>query len=571
MRIPLLFVILLLPVTVFCQYNFYFGNLHSHSSYSDGNKDSTASGYYYPGQDFYFAKQSYHMDFLGIAEHNHYTANNNPGMHRIDYAKGLLQADTANNDGTFVSMFGMEWGVISNGGHVITYGVPSLVGWETGSGAWGSSSNYDIYCAKSDYASFWPIVNSYSTGFCTLAHPQSDDYSNLIGSGTSYSSVADNAIAGVAIRSGSAFSTTTNYTDPAPTLYEYYYLAALAKGYHLGPTADQDNHYTTFGRTSKIRTVVLARELNRDSIMAACKAMRFYASDDWNAQVTFTVNGNYMGSNFTTNNNSSIYVSVTDPDAGDNVDSIIVYSGAPGSGINATMIASAKNSSVLNFTDVTFASTQYYYFIKIKQVDGDIIWTSPIWVYRNNVVLPINFTRFEGRRNNKQIDLNWTTSQENNNDHFEVERSADGINYRFIGSVNSKFHTTPLPTDYVFSDLQPLNGINFYRLKQVDADGKFYYSNIVAVKFDNPAVNIISVQPNPVLDQLQMICNAVENTVANVNIYNADGRLVNTTATNLITGPNSIKVNVSNLPAGIYFVVLSRPNERIAETKFLKQ
>ncbi len=572
MRVLLLIVICILPAQVFCQYNFYFGNIHSHSSYSDGNKDSATSGYYYPGQDFYYAKSSYHFDFLGIAEHNHYTSNNNPGMHRADYARGLYQADTANNDGTFVSMFGMEWGVISNGGHVVTYGVPGLVGWETGSGGWGSSSNYDTYCAKSDYTNFWPIVNSYSASnaFCTLAHPQPGDYGGLEGAAT-YSTTADNAIVGTAIRSGSAFSTTTDYSDPAPTLYEWYYLATLAKGYHLGPTADQDNHNTTFGRTSKIRTVVLASALKRDSIIAAYRAMRFYASDDWNAQVTFTVNGNYMGSNFSTNSNSSIFVSVSDPDVGDNVDSIMIYSGSPGSGINATMIASVKGSSTLNFTDVTAQTTQYYYFAKIRQLDGNLIWTSPVWVYRNAVILPVLISRFEGHRVNKQIDLNWTTAQETNNDHFDIERSLDGVNYQAIGRVNSKLHNTSLPTDYTFSDLNPANGMNFYRLKQVNADGKFNYSDIVSIKFDNPVISVLAINPNPVGKTLRIVCDANETTAVTCNIYNSDGRLVKTIATNFVIGSNAISADVSSLASGTYFVVLSRPNERMAEGKFIKE
>ena len=99
-----------------CQYNFYFGNLHSHSSYSDGNKDSTTTGYYTPGDDYNYAKGSYHMDFLGISEHNNYTANNNPGMHLSDYSRGTYQADTANHNGSFVAMYGFEWGYHQPGG-----------------------------------------------------------------------------------------------------------------------------------------------------------------------------------------------------------------------------------------------------------------------------------------------------------------------------------------------------------------------------------------------------------------------------------------------------------------------
>ena len=575
MRVLLFIIICALPARGICQYNFYFGNLHSHSSYSDGNKDSTTSGYYYPGDNYNYVKGSYHMDFLGISEHNHYSSSHNPGMHRIDYAKGLYQADTANKEGIFVCMYGMEYGVISSGGHVVTYGVPLLVGWELGSGAWGSSNNYDIYNSKYDYAGLWSIVNSYPTAFCTLAHPQSGDYTNLAGA-AAYSASADSAIAGTAIRNGLANSTTTNYSDPTPaTSYEWNYLATLAKGYHLGPTMDQDNHYSTFGRVNKIRTVVLASALKRDSIMAAYKAMRFYASEDWNAQVTFTVNGNYMGSDFSTNSNSSIFVSVTDPDApgtpGDNIDSIQIFYGSPGSGINATRLVYNTGSTTLSYTHPTIQTNQYYYFAKIRQVDGDIIWTAPVWVYRSAVALPTTLKSFDGHRVNKQIDLTWTTAQEVNNDHFEIERALDGVNYQMIGRVDSKLHSTSLPSDYIFADLNPVNGINFYRLKQVNADGKFNYSDIIAVKFDNPVISIITINPNPVEKILRIVCNANEPTAVNCNLYNSDGRLVKNIATNFAAGTNTISADVTALASGTYFIVLNRPNERITEAKFIKQ
>src|ERR1700755_300010 len=108
----LILIISCLPA--FCQYNFYFGNIHSHSSYSDGNKDRNSSGYYMPGDDYNYAKGSYHMDFLGISEHNHFTA----GMQLAYYAQGLYQADTANANGSFVALYGQEWGTIPEGGHV---------------------------------------------------------------------------------------------------------------------------------------------------------------------------------------------------------------------------------------------------------------------------------------------------------------------------------------------------------------------------------------------------------------------------------------------------------------------
>jgi hypothetical protein len=575
MRSILLILICFLYVPVFGQYNFYFGNIHSHTSYSDGNKDSVATGFYYPGDDYNYAKGSYHMDFLGISEHNHYSSNNNPGMHVANYSMGLFQADTANKEGTFICMYGFEYGVIGPpGGHIVTYGVPKLIGWESGSGAWGPTNNYDTFCSKLVYSNYWPIVNLYPNAFCTLAHPQTTDYTNLATTAP-YSSVADDAIVGTAIRSGSAFSTTTNYTDPAPTLYESYYFATLAKGYHLGPTADQDNHYTTFGRTSKIRTVVLATALKRDSIMAAYRAMRFYASDDWNAQVTFTVNGNYMGSNFSTTSNSSIYVSVNDPDApsdpGDNIDSIRIYYGQPGSGINATLLAYTSGSNTLNYTHTTIATNSYYYFARIRQVDGDIIWTSPVWVYRSAVPLPIDLTKFDGKPAGKQIALTWTTAQESGMDRFEIERSVDGTNYQSIGWVPSKFHNSTTSTDYNFTDPLPVNGINFYRLKEINTNGNFNYSPVVAVKMDNPLISIININPNPASHLLTILCNANESTPVTCNFYNSDGRIVKSLAADFIKGPNKITTDVTTLAAGTYFIVLSRPNQRIAEAKFVKE
>ena len=571
MRLSLITILLLSSSIAFCQYNFYFGNIHSHSSYSDGNKDSTASGYYYPGDDYNYSKGSYHMDFSGIAEHNHYSANNNPGMHVANYSMGLYQADTANHNGSFVTMYGMEWGTISQGGHVIVYGVPLLIGWESGSGGWGATNNYDIFCAKGDFASFWPIVKSYPTAFCTLAHPQTGDYGNLV-DGAVYNANTDSVVTGVAVRSGSAFSTTTDYSDPPASSYESKFLKALAAGYHVGPTIDHDNHYATFGRTNPSRTVALARSLNRDSIMAAFKAIRFYATDDWNAQVNFTINGNYMGSNFTTGLNSSIAVTVTDPDGGaDPVNKIEIFYGNPGSGINATLLTSSAGSSTLNYPHITSINTSYYYYAKITQVDGDIMWTAPIWVNRIAVVVPLELTKFSGHQVNELIRLNWTTANEINTSYFEVERSTDGNSFQKIGTVASKYSGTTTAGNYEFDDPSPVKGINFYRLKQIDKDGKFKYAEIVPVVFNFSIVKQIRITPNPAGSQLNMMLTVSEDASLVCKIYNSDGREVKVLTASAHSGKNNTHTDISSLSSGNYIVVIISNNERIAETKFVKE
>jgi hypothetical protein len=312
----------LLSGTATAQYNFYYGNLHSHTGYSDGSDDSLTSGVSTPAGAYAYAKLSYHMDFLGISEHNHIQAGMKSGLR---YRSGVAQAAAANQDGSFVSLFGMEWGVISGGGHVLVYGIDSLVGWDKMPD--GITNHYDILCAKSDYTALWNVINARPGAFATLAHPGTTDYGNLLSA--PYNTAAETAISGTAIRSGSAFSTTNNYTDAPPRSYEFYYQRLLAKGYHAAPGMDADNHNTTFGRTHRCRTVVLSTSLRRDSILSAVKRGRYYASDDWNAQVVFTVNGNYMGSDAATGSNSSIYLAVNDPDLNDNTGSISIITAYP--------------------------------------------------------------------------------------------------------------------------------------------------------------------------------------------------------------------------------------------------
>ncbi|PZF71789.1 hypothetical protein DN068_17135 [Taibaiella soli] len=366
-------------MTATAQYHFYFGNIHSHTAYSDGTQDNLNAT---PATAYQYAKQSYHMDFLGVAEHNHFTSTHNPGMHVADYANGSYQADTANHNGTFVSMFGMEYGVINNGGHVIIYGMPGLIGWESGSGGWGTGNNYTFYNSEYNYQTLWTLINQHAGAFATLAHPQSTDYDSLLEH--NYNISADSAVVGCAIRSGSAFSTTTNYSDAPATLYQSKYFLALSKGFHLGPTIDHDNHNTTFGRTNCSRTVIIAQALNRDSIMKAYRDRHFYASDDWDAEVTFTVNNRLMGTIDTINANPQISVSISDPGnasgGSDPTQKIELYYGKARSGAVPTILTTTTGSNTLSYTHSINVADSFYYFAKITQTDGDIIWTSPIWI-----------------------------------------------------------------------------------------------------------------------------------------------------------------------------------------------
>lgn len=350
--------------------NFYYGNLHSHSSYSDGNKDDLTKK---PEDDYAFAKNSMNLDFLGISEHNHTQA----GMSLANWQPGIDAAKKATTS-TFVAMHGMEWGVISGGGHVIVYGIDSLIGWESGEN--------QIYVPKSTYTGptgLFNIINRHGlNAVATLAHPNTADYNNI---SATYDLSADSAIVGTALESGPAFSTNVTYSDPASSMsYLGYYNRMLAKGYHLGASIDHDNHNLTFGRHTKARLVVLAPALTENDLLDAIKKMRFYASQDSAAKIVFTINTQPVGSIFKTAGAPKIEIKTitTSP-----VTSIKIIYGTPGSG-NTPVELTTGSSTSLTYTDNALANlTTGYYYADIVEADGSRIITSPIWYSRDDAAV----------------------------------------------------------------------------------------------------------------------------------------------------------------------------------------
>jgi hypothetical protein len=365
--------------------HYYFGNLHAHTGFSDGSKDSSSSGVSRPDGAFAYAKLTADFDFLGISEHNHYSTAKNPGFRLPLYQQGLLMADAANSEGSFLALFGMEYGISSsNNGHVVIYGFNQLIGWETGVGGI-SGNNYDIYNPKNDYSALFKKVAANSNAFCYLAHPYWTDFTK---DGTNATALAfspydagyDSAIAGMPLRSGNAFSTFTNYADYPTGEYFDYYKKLLNIGYHLGIGYDHDNHNTNFGRGNGGRLVIIAPQLSRANLYNAMREMHFYGSDDQNARVAFTLGTQIMGSIITGTDYPVFSVVHDDPD-GEDADTIKIWKGHRNSGgLWAEMVHIAVNSNSALYTDQDIEpGIEYYYFAEIKQADNQWMVTSPIW------------------------------------------------------------------------------------------------------------------------------------------------------------------------------------------------
>jgi len=111
--------------------------------------------------------------------------------------------------------------------------------------------------------------------------------------------------------------------------------------------------------------------------------------------------------------------------------------------------------------------------------------------------LPVEFSSFSGKANSRSVRLDWSTATESNNKHFEIEFSPDGKIFKQIGVVAGG-GTTYITRNYQFEHQNPAKGVNYYRLKQVDFDGAFEYSDMVTVDMGNKKVGKYRLFPNPV-------------------------------------------------------------------------
>ncbi len=543
--------------------NYYFGNLHAHSEYSDGNKDNLGPT---PYDNYQFAMVSQCMDFLGISDHNHYGA----GTRLSNFQLGVTQANTFNtNYPGFVALYGMEWGVISNGGHVLIYGdgMNNLWGWESGSGSWGTGNNYNVFVDKPDYLGanglFSTVNNNVATNtFASLAHPNSSDYTNL--SNISYNAMADAAITLTAVESGPSTSTNTTYSNPGSSMnYLWYYQKMLGRGYHLAPSIDHDNHNTTFGRTTYSRSAVVAPFKTKTEIIKAFRNRNAYATQDCDIKVDFTLNTKIMG-NIITGNGAPV-ISVLLTDATTNLSSAIirVMYGVPGSGINAVKIDSAIGSSLI-FVDNNLANAGTgYYYIDITNGTGRVV-TAPVWYTRlDNVVLPVTFSAFTLQKVDKVAKLSWTTAQESNSSHFIIERSTDGRNWQSVATIAAAGYSTS-SRNYVAFDNLPLDGTNYYRIKQVDRDSRFEVSTVKSIFFK---VDFnVSIAPNPATDFVELSLRNAYSKGVNIQLFNASGKMIYSTT----SIQNKIRINTSHLTRGLYFVKLIQDENTVTQKILLQ-
>ncbi len=191
---------------------------------------------------------------------------------------------------------------------------------------------------------------------------------------------------------------------------------------------------------------------------------------------------------------------------------------------------------------------------------------SPFAVSNQNIVLPLILIDFNAVKQNACVQLNWQISEEKNASFFNIERSADGNIFSKLAQVAVQITSSSLK-NYSFTDNAPITGTNFYRLKMVDADGKFTYSKIVAVRFFGNS-NALQIFPNPAKDILHVQVTG-SNDNALLQITDMAGRKLKEQKIAL-NGTTSVSVDINYLPKGMYTLIL-KTNSKTEHQKFVKQ
>ncbi len=187
-------------------------------------------------------------------------------------------------------------------------------------------------------------------------------------------------------------------------------------------------------------------------------------------------------------------------------------------------------------------------------------------------VTPVTFLKISARQRGSGIDINFTTSQELNSDHFEVEKSVDG-NSRWTGISTLKGSgNSSVAKSYTAYDAKPFSGVNFYRVKQFDKDGKFKYSSTVNVKI-NTLKTGVTVLANPFHNNLTVDFLSSKEEVISARLVDITGKQVASEKWTINSGSTRKDFsNVNGLQQGMYILsVANASGEILYNSKVIKQ
>ena len=371
-----------LPATGFLnQYHVFFGNLHAHTTLSDGSGA--------PANAFTMARNTAKLDFLAVTEHNHSAAAHPKeaavfgagiaAQHSL-YSKLTSAANTADDEDSFVALFGQEFSTISSGNHMNVIGATKVI------------DEHDVPSGdfKELYQTFLPGDNG--VRFIQMNHPWENNTApaknyGLAQFGKSFTKLrkaSEKWLRTIEVINGPGLKEGTNM--PASVKGESAYLRYLTRGFHIAPTADQDNHRRNWGTATPARTGVLATRLTRAAILNAIDKLRVYASTDSSLEVWFGVNGAVMGDGVTSDSRDlNVVWKINDANEPNATYRVSVVEGRPTVSDEKTTKKLADQSGN-GVGGATFHTTFQSLFLYLKIVQesssnqNDTVITSPVWI-----------------------------------------------------------------------------------------------------------------------------------------------------------------------------------------------
>jgi hypothetical protein len=269
-------------------------------------------------------------------------------------------------------------------------------------------------------------------------------------------------------------------------------------------------------------------------------------------------NLNYQGAQFATAQNvsamSTLHLDVWTPDC----NSFKVFLISPGpieQGVTLTPTLSGWNSFDIPLSSYTAPNKSDIIQFKFESVTpGTTVYLDNIYFWKA-ATLPVSLTEFKATKNGNSTLLNWRTESESNNKGFALERSENGIDWTQIQFVNGN-GTTSTAKNYFATDNNPINGLNYYRLVQIDYDGKQTNSAPLSVKFSFAQQIALSFYPNPAKNNLTVFLDKLENNDATLELISVEGKKIKTIKLNKQDANNSISIDLKGFDKGIYLLSL---------------
>jgi hypothetical protein len=368
-------------------YTIYYANLHSQTSHSDGGgklpgchgAQPPQHGAFGPSEAYDYARR-HGLDILMTSEHNHMydgsdgtNSGADPAAAKALYRAGRTSAaafNAAHPD--FLAIYGQEWGVIKDGGHLNILNGDELLGWELNGD---NQLLADTFTPKNDYAALYALMRQ--RGWLgQFNHPAQGSQFKIGGAPFGYSADGDQAMALCEVMNSDAFSANDTETETGHSNYEAACDKALEAGFHLAFSSNQDNHCANWGAAYTNRTGILipnGTPLSADAVNEALRARRVFATMDKNAQLVLTANGHLMGERFSNAGPLKLVANYASA-SGRRAASVVILEGVPGRNGAVTPLADAAE------TVITPAVGAHFYYARLTQDNGKLLWSAPVWV-----------------------------------------------------------------------------------------------------------------------------------------------------------------------------------------------